>query len=44
MCIVDPFCGKGSVLAVANYVGMDAIGGTSLRKEREKERKEGAKE
>eukprot|EP00026_Physarum_polycephalum_P009686 Phypoly_transcript_09819.p1 GENE.Phypoly_transcript_09819~~Phypoly_transcript_09819.p1 ORF type:complete len:358 (+),score=65.00 Phypoly_transcript_09819:44-1117(+) len=25
-CIVDPFCGKGSVLAVANYLGMDAIG------------------
>ncbi len=24
--IVDPFCGKGSVLLAANYVGLDAIG------------------
>lgn len=24
--IVDPFCGYGSVLAVANYVGLDAFG------------------
>jgi hypothetical protein len=25
-CIVDPFCGHGTVLAVANELGMDAIG------------------
>lgn len=25
-CIVDPFCGKGSVLAVANYLGMNSVG------------------
>ena len=25
-CIVDPFCGVGTVLAVANRMGMDAIG------------------
>ena len=25
-CIVDPFCGQGSVLAVANAQGMDAVG------------------
>lgn len=24
--IIDPFCGKGSVLLAANYVGLDAIG------------------
>ena len=24
--IVDPFCGRGSVLAVANALGLDAIG------------------
>lgn len=24
--VCDPFCGKGSVLAVANYIGMDATG------------------
>lgn len=24
--IVDPFCGKGTVLAAANFVGLDAIG------------------
>ncbi len=23
---MDPFCGKGSILAVANYLGLDAIG------------------
>lgn len=22
----DPFCGKGSVLAVANYLGLDSVG------------------
>ncbi len=26
-CIVDPFCGKGSVLAIANHFGMNSIGG-----------------
>lgn len=25
-CVYDPFCGKGSVLAVANYLGLDAVG------------------
>ena len=25
-CIIDPFCGHGTVLAVANELGMDAIG------------------
>jgi len=25
-CIIDPFCGKGSVLAVANHLGVDAMG------------------
>lgn len=25
-CIVDPFCGRGSVLAAANALGLDAIG------------------
>lgn len=29
-CIVDPFCGKGSVLAVANYMGLDSIGGKQI--------------
>ena len=24
--IVDPFCGRGTVLAVANTLGLDAIG------------------
>jgi tRNA G10 N-methylase Trm11 len=24
--VVDPFCGLGSVLAVANSMGLDAIG------------------
>lgn len=24
--VVDPFCGKGTVLAVANHLGLDAIG------------------
>jgi hypothetical protein len=24
--IVDPFCGRGTVLAVANALGLDAIG------------------
>ncbi|MGQ0507764.1 MAG: DNA methyltransferase, partial [Myxococcaceae bacterium] len=24
--VVDPFCGKGTALAVANAMGMDAIG------------------
>lgn len=24
--VVDPFCGRGTVLAVANAMGMDAIG------------------
>jgi len=24
--VVDPFCGKGTVLAVANETGLDAIG------------------
>lgn len=26
-CILDPFCGKGSVLAIANYYGLDSVGG-----------------
>jgi len=25
-CVVDPFCGKGSILAVANYMGLDSFG------------------
>ncbi len=25
-CVVDPFCGRGTVLAVANTLGLDAIG------------------
>jgi hypothetical protein len=25
-CVVDPFCGRGSALAVANALGMDAMG------------------
>lgn len=25
-CVIDPFCGKGSVLAVANWLGLDAVG------------------
>jgi len=25
-CIIDPFCGKGSVLAVANYLGLNSFG------------------
>eukprot|EP00026_Physarum_polycephalum_P011539 Phypoly_transcript_11773.p1 GENE.Phypoly_transcript_11773~~Phypoly_transcript_11773.p1 ORF type:complete len:221 (+),score=35.05 Phypoly_transcript_11773:246-908(+) len=25
-CIIDPFCGKGSILAVANHLGLNAIG------------------
>jgi len=25
-CIIDPFCGKGSVLAVANFLGLDSFG------------------
>jgi tRNA G10 N-methylase Trm11 len=25
-CIVDPFCGVGTALAVANALGLDAIG------------------
>jgi hypothetical protein len=25
-CIVDPFCGLGTVLAVANALGLDAVG------------------
>jgi len=25
-CIIDPFCGKGSTLAIANYFGLHAIG------------------
>jgi tRNA G10 N-methylase Trm11 len=24
--VVDPFCGKGTVLAVANAMGLDALG------------------
>jgi tRNA G10 N-methylase Trm11 len=24
--VVDPFCGKGTVLAVANSLGLDALG------------------
>jgi len=24
--VVDPFCGKGTVLAVANLLGLDALG------------------
>lgn len=28
--VVDPFCGKGTVLAAANHMGMDAIGPLSI--------------
>jgi len=24
--VIDPFCGQGTVLAVANYMGLNAIG------------------
>ncbi|KAF2072916.1 hypothetical protein CYY_005773 [Polysphondylium violaceum] len=35
-CVVDPFCGKGSILAVANLYGMNSIGvDLSVAKSRE---------
>lgn len=33
-CVVDPFCGKGSVLAVANHFGLDSVGGTTFKTKR----------
>jgi hypothetical protein len=36
--IVDPFCGHGSVLAVANAAGLDAIGVELGRKRAERAR------
>jgi tRNA G10 N-methylase Trm11 len=36
--VVDPFCGLGSALAVANALGMDAIGVELSRKRAEKAR------
>lgn len=36
--VVDPFCGHGSALAVANALGMDAIGVELSRKRAEKAR------
>jgi tRNA G10 N-methylase Trm11 len=36
--IVDPFCGWGSVLAVANQLGLDAIGVELSRKRAQKAR------
>jgi hypothetical protein len=39
--IIDPFCGKGSILLAANYMGMDAIGidiGTTRCREAKKMR------
>jgi tRNA G10 N-methylase Trm11 len=36
--IVDPFCGWGSVLAVANELGLDAIGVELSRKRAQKAR------
>lgn len=35
-CVVDPFCGLGTVLAVANQHGLDAIGVELSRKRAEK--------
>jgi DNA modification methylase len=37
--IVDPFCGEGMVLAVANALGFDAIGIERNRKRAEKARR-----
>jgi len=37
--IVDPFCGEGMVLAVANAFGFDAIGVERNRKRAEKARR-----
>ncbi|HYO71424.1 MAG TPA: SAM-dependent methyltransferase [Archangium sp.] len=36
--IVDPFCGHGSVLAVANWLGLDAVGVELSRKRAKKAR------
>ena len=30
--VVDPFCGRGTVLAVANALGLDAVGVEIARK------------
>jgi hypothetical protein len=34
--LINPFCGEGSVLAAANYVGLDAIGIEKSRRRAEK--------
>ena len=36
--VVDPFCGHGTVLAVANFLGLQAIGVELGRKRAEKAR------
>jgi hypothetical protein len=36
--VVDPFCGHGTVLAVANALGMDAVGVELSRKRAKKAR------
>lgn len=37
--LINPFCGEGSVLAAANYVGLDAIGIERSNKRAEKAKK-----
>jgi tRNA G10 N-methylase Trm11 len=36
---VDPFCGRGTILAVANHCGLDAVGVEISRKRARKARR-----
>ena len=37
--VFDPFCGVGTVLAVANALGLDALGGEKAKKRAEQSRR-----